>query len=75
MILKKMIIYFWIILKMSEYNSFISCRSIIAVPVRIASVSFNLVFSLTTGIIKKLFKIIRNKKKKHNNLLKTVFTT
>ena len=30
------------------------------------SASFTLVFSLTTGIIKKLLKITRKKKKKHN---------
>ena len=30
--------------------------------------SFTLVFSLKTGIIKKLLKIIRNKKKKHNTI-------
>ena len=32
----------------------------------IASATFTLVFSLTTGIVKKLLQIIRNKKKKHN---------
>ena len=35
-------------------------------PVRIASASFRLAFSISTGIVKKLFKTIRNKKKKHN---------
>ena len=43
--------------------------SITAVPVGIASASFNLVFFLTTGIVKKLLKITRNKKKKRNNIL------
>ena len=43
--------------------------SITAVPVGIASASFNLVFFLTTGIVKKLLKITRNKKKKSNNIL------
>ena len=38
------------------------------VPVRIASASFTLVFSLTTEIIKKLLKITRNKKKNHNKI-------
>ena len=36
----------------------------IGVPAGIASASFSLVFSLNTGIIKKLLKITRNKKKK-----------
>ena len=47
--------------------SIISFSSIIGVPVGIASESFTLVFSLTTGIINKLLKITRNKKKKHEN--------
>ena len=34
----------------------------------IVSISFNLTFSLTTGIIKKLLKITRNKKKTHNKI-------
>ena len=44
--------------------SIISFTSIVGVPVGIASASFTLVFSLTTGIIKKLSEIT-NKKKKH----------
>ena len=39
------------------------------VPVRIASASFTLVFSLTTEIIKKLLKITRNKKKNHKKIV------
>ena len=31
--------------------------------------SFTLIFSLTTGIVKKLLSITRNKKKKHNKIL------
>ena len=46
----------------------ISFTSIIGAPVGIASASFSLIFSLTTGIIKKLLKIARNKKKKHNKI-------
>ena len=37
-------------------------------PVGIASASFTLIFSLTTGIIKKLLSITRNKKK-HDKIL------
>ena len=43
--------------------SIISFTSIIGAPVGIASASFTLIFSLTTGIIKKLLSITRNKKK------------
>ena len=47
----------------------ISSASVIGAPVGIASVSFTLIFSLTTGIIKKLLSITRSKKKKHDNIL------
>ena len=42
--------------------SIISSTSIMGVPVGIASTSFTLIFSLATGIIKKLLSITRNKK-------------
>ena len=49
--------------------SIISFTSIIGAPVGIASASFTLIFSLTTGIVKKLLNITRNKKKKHEKIL------
>ena len=49
--------------------SIISLTSIIGAPVGIASASFTLIFSLTTGIVKKLLNITRNKKKKHDKIL------
>ena len=49
--------------------SIISFTSIIGAPVGIASASLTLFFSLTTGIIKKLLNITRNKKKKHDRIL------
>ena len=49
--------------------SIISFTSIIGAPVGIASASFTLIFSLTTGIVKKLLNITRNKKKKHDRIL------
>ena len=48
--------------------SIISFVSVTGTPVGIASASFSLVFSLTTGIIKKLLSITRNKKKKDNTI-------
>ena len=42
--------------------------SVIGVPVEIANASFSLLFSLTTGMIKKLLKITRSKKKKHRKI-------
>ena len=44
--------------------SIISFTSVIGVPVEIVSASFTLIFSLTTGIIRKLLNITRKKKKK-----------
>ena len=49
--------------------STISFTSVIGIPAGIASASFILVFSLTTGIIKKLLKVTRKKKKKHNKIV------
>ena len=46
--------------------STISFTSVIGVPEGIASASFTVILSLTTRIVKKLLKITRNKKKKHN---------
>ena len=46
-----------------------SLTGIVGVPVGIASAGFTLIFSLTTGIIKKLLSITRNKKEKHDKIL------
>ena len=48
--------------------SIISFTTTIGTPAGIASASFTLIFPLTTGIIKKLLNITRNKKKKHNKI-------
>ena len=47
----------------------ISSVSVVGAPVGVAGASFTLMFSLTTGIIKKLLSITRNKKKKHDKIL------
>ena len=47
----------------------ISLTSIIGAPVGIASASFTLIFSWTTGIVEKLLNITRNKNKKHDKIL------
>ena len=49
--------------------SIISFTSVVGTPVGIVSASFTLIFSLTTGIIKKLLSIARNKKKKYEKIL------
>ena len=49
--------------------SIISFTTAIGAPVGIASASFTLIFSLTTGIIKKLLDITRKKKRRHDKIL------
>ena len=49
--------------------SIISLTTVIGAPGGIASASFTLAFSLTTGIIKKLLSVKSNKKKKHDKIL------
>ena len=49
--------------------SICSFTSVVGAPVGIASASFTLIFSLTTGIVKRLLSITRNKKKKHDKVL------
>ena len=49
--------------------SIISFTSIVGSPVGIVSAIFTLIFSRTTGIVKKLLNITRNKKKKHDKVL------
>ena len=49
--------------------SICSFASFVGAPVGIASASFTLIFSLTTGIVKKLLSTTRKKKKKHDKIL------
>ena len=47
----------------------VSHATVVGAPVGIASAGFTIAFSLATGIIKKLLKTTRNKKKKHDKIL------
>ena len=47
----------------------ISHATVVGAAVVIASAGFTTLFALTTGIIKKLLKTTRNKKKKHDKIL------
>ena len=49
--------------------SIASFAAVIRAPVGIASASFSLTFSVSTGIIKKFLKATLNKKKKHNKIV------
>ena len=58
-----------ILIVLSSGVCIISSASIVGAPAGLASANFTLIFSLTTGIIKKLLSITRNKKKKHDKIL------
>ena len=49
--------------------SIVSSTSVTGTSVGIVSASFTLIFSLSTGIIKKLLNMTRNKNKKHDKIL------
>ena len=51
--------------------SIASFATVFGAPVGITSASFSLVFSISTGTVKKLLKTTRNKKKKQNMLART----
>ena len=46
----------------------VSHTTVVGAPVGIASTGFTIVFSLATGIIKKLLSTTKNKKKKHDKI-------
>ena len=48
----------------------ISSASALRAPIGITGASFTLIFSLTTRMIKKLLSITRNKKEKHDKILR-----
>ena len=52
--------------------SIASFATIVRAPVAIVSASFGLAFSISTGLMKKLSKTTRNKKKKHNEIVMLV---
>ena len=58
-----------ILIATSSEVSIISFTSIAGAPVGIESATLTLTFSLTTGIVKKLLNIRRNKKRKHDKIL------
>ena len=49
--------------------SIASFASVIGVPAGIIGASCGFTFSITLGLVKKFLKIIRNKKKKHNEIV------
>ena len=49
--------------------SIASHSTIVGIPVGIAGASLTLIFTVTTGVVKKLLNITRKKKKKHNKII------
>ena len=49
--------------------SIVSHATIFGMPVGIAVASLTLLFTVTTGVVKKLLNITRKKKKKHNKII------
>ena len=47
----------------------LSITSIVGIHVGIAGASLTLIFTITTGVVKKLLNITRKKKKKHNKII------
>ena len=49
--------------------SIASHATIVGIPVGIAGASLTLIFTVTTGVVKKLLNVTRKKKKKHNKII------
>ena len=49
--------------------SIASFAALVGAPVGIENANFSLAFSVSTGIVNKLLKTTRNKKKKHNKVV------
>ena len=49
--------------------SIVSHAAIVGIPVGIAGASLTLIFTVTTGVVKRLLNVMRKKKKKHNKII------
>ena len=47
----------------------LSIATMVGIPVGIAGASLTLIFTVTTGVVKKLLNITRKKEKKHNKII------
>ena len=46
-----------------------SHATVVEIPVGIAGASLTVIFTVTTGVVKKILNITRKKKKKHNKII------
>ena len=49
--------------------SIVSHATVVGIPVGITGASLTVIFTVTTGVVKKLLNITRKKKKKHNKII------
>ena len=49
--------------------SIVSHATVVGIPVGIAGASLTVIFTVTTGVVKKILNITRKKKKKHNKII------
>ena len=49
--------------------SIVPLATVVGIPVGIAGASLTLIFTVTTGVVKKILNITRKKKKKHNKIV------
>ena len=49
--------------------SIVSHATVVGIPVGIAGASLTVIFTITTGVVKKILNITRKKKKKHNKII------
>ena len=49
--------------------SIVSHATVVGIPVGIAGASLTVIFTVTTGVVKKILNITKKKKKKHNKII------
>ena len=49
--------------------SIVSHATVVGIPVGIAGASLTVIFTVTTGVVKKILNIMRKKKKNHNKII------
>ena len=49
--------------------SIVSHATVVGIPVGIAGASLTVIFTITTGVVKKILNITRKKKQKHNKII------
>ena len=72
LILLQRLFYFIALIVLSVKSGGVSIAffaTVIGAPIGITSASLSLAFSLCTGLVKKLLKTTRNKKKKHDKIV------